>query len=191
MLSVYREFLPSAPRELGGFFAFRTVPPAPPFPEELHMRKVCGVVWCYAGAEEDAAKAMAPLLDNLPEPLMHGVQPMPHPALQSAFDDLYPPGDQWYWRADFVKEIPDEAVQLHAKFGAEMPTLQSTHAPVPHQRRSPRRRLRPTRPGATATHTGARCSPASIPTPPTRTRSGVGPSTTRRRSTRTRPAGPT
>ena len=51
---------------------------------------------------------------------------MPHAALQSAFDGLYPPGDQWYWRADFVKEIPDEAVEIHARFGAEMPTMQST-----------------------------------------------------------------
>jgi hypothetical protein len=126
VLSVYREFLPSAPRELNGFFAFHTVPPAPPFPDEIHMRKVCGVVWCYVGSEEDAAKAMAPLVDALPEPLIHGVQPMPHPALQSAFDGLYPAGDQWYWRADFVKEIPDDAAQLHAKFGAEMPTMKST-----------------------------------------------------------------
>jgi hypothetical protein len=126
VLSVYREFLPSAPRELNGFFAFHTVPPAPPFPEDIHLRKVCGIVWCYAGAEEDAAKAMAPLLDAVPEPLMHGVAPMPHPALQSAFDGLYPPGDQWYWRADFVKEIPDDAVEIHARFGAEMPSMQST-----------------------------------------------------------------
>ena len=127
VLSAYRDFLPSAPRELNGFFAVTTVPPAPPFPEELHLRKVCGVVWCYAGADEGAAaSAMAPLLDAVSEPLMHGVQPMPHPMLQSAFDGLYPPGDQWYWRADFVNEIPDEAVQLHARFGAEMPTMQST-----------------------------------------------------------------
>jgi FAD/FMN-containing dehydrogenase len=125
-LSVYREFLPNAPRELNGFFAFHTVPPAPPFPEEIHLRKVCGIVWCYLGGEEDAAKAMAPLLDALPEPLLHGVHAMPHPALQSAFDGLYPPGDQWYWRADFVKEVPDAAAELHAKFGAEMPTMKST-----------------------------------------------------------------
>jgi FAD binding domain/Berberine and berberine like len=124
-LSVYREFLPNAPRELNGFFAFHTVPPAPPFPEEIHMRKVCGVVWCYVGGEEDAAREMAPLLEALPEPLLHGVQSMPYAALQSAFDGLYPPGDQWYWRADFVKEIPDDAADLHAKFGAEMPTMQS------------------------------------------------------------------
>ena len=126
VLAAYREFLPKAPRELGGFFAFHTVPPAPPFPEEIHMRKVCGVVWCYDGSADDAAKAMAPLLDALPEPLMHGVAPVPYPALQSTFDGLYPAGEQWYWRADFVNEIPDEAVELHARFGAEMPTLKST-----------------------------------------------------------------
>lgn len=126
VLSVYREFLPSAPRELNGFFAFHTVPPGPPFPEEIHLRKVCGVVWCYVGSEADAAAAMAPLLDSLPEPLMHGVGPMPHAALQGAFDGLYPPGDQWYWRADFVKEIPDEAVAIHQKYGERLPTLKCT-----------------------------------------------------------------
>jgi hypothetical protein len=126
VLSVYRDFLPSAPRELNGFFAFHTVPPAPPFPEAIHLRTVCGVVWCHTGDEAQAAAAMAPLLDAVPEPLMHGVATMPHPVLQSAFDGLYPPGDQWYWRADFVKEIPDEAVALHARFGEAMPTLQST-----------------------------------------------------------------
>jgi FAD/FMN-containing dehydrogenase len=126
VLSAYRDFLPNAPRELNGFFAFHTVPPGPPFPEEIHLRKVCGVVWCYLGSEEDAASAMAPLLDAVPEPLMHGVAPMPHSALQSAFDGLYPTGDQWYWRADFVTEIPDEAVAIHARFGANAPSMKST-----------------------------------------------------------------
>jgi FAD/FMN-containing dehydrogenase len=125
VLAAYREFLPDAPRELNGFFAFHTVPPAPPFPEEIHLRKVCGVVWCYTGGEDAATRAMAPLLDAVPEPLMHGVQSMPHVALQSAFDGLYPRGDQWYWRADFFDELADEAVALHAKFGAEIPTVQS------------------------------------------------------------------
>ena len=126
VLSAYREFILAAPRELNGFFAYTSVPPAPPFPEELHGRKVCGIVWCYVGGEEEAAAAMAPLLDAVPEPLMHGVQPMPFPALQTAFDALYPKGDQWYWRADFVNEIPDEAVAAHARFGPEMPSGQST-----------------------------------------------------------------
>src|SRR3954452_15014223 len=126
VLSVYRDFLPAAPRELNGFFAYATVPPGPPFPEEIHLRKVCGVVWCYIGGEAEARAAMAPLMDALPEPLLHGVQTMPHPALQGAFDGVYPKGDQWYWRADFVREIPDEAVALHQKWGEAMPTMQST-----------------------------------------------------------------
>jgi FAD/FMN-containing dehydrogenase len=127
VLRAYRDFLPNAPRELNGFFLFGSVPPGPPFPEELHLRPVCGVVWCYAGADEEAAAAaMAPLLDALPEPLMHGPGAMPHSGIQGAFDPVYPAGDQWYWRADFVKDIPDEAVEIHAKFGAEMPTWKST-----------------------------------------------------------------
>jgi FAD binding domain len=126
VLSAYREFIRSAPRALNGFFAFHFVPPVEPFPAELHERLVCGVVWCYLGDESDGAKAIAPLLESTPKPLIHGVATMPHAALQSAFDGLYPPGDQWYWRADFVKEIPDESVEIHARFGAALPTGQST-----------------------------------------------------------------
>ena len=127
VLAVYRDFLPSAPRELNGFFMVGAVPAAEPFPVELHGRKVCGVVWCYAGADEAAAAdAMAPFLGQLPQPLLHGPGPMPQPAIQGAFDALYPAGHQWYWRADFVKEIPDEALAIHAKYGAELPTAQST-----------------------------------------------------------------
>ncbi len=126
VLSAYREFLPTAPRELNGFFVFTVVPPAPPFPEAIHLRNVCGVVWCHIGDEAGAAKAMAPLLEKLPEPLLHGVGAMPHSALQRAFDGLYPPGDQWYWRADFVEKIPDEAIEIHARFGAALPTMKST-----------------------------------------------------------------
>ncbi len=126
VLGAYRDFILAAPRELNGFFAYTSVPPAPPFPEQLHGRKVCGVVWCYVGGEEDGAAAIAPLLEQTPEPLMHGVQTMPFPALQSAFDGLYPKGEQWYWRADFVERIPDEAVAEHARFGPQMPTMKST-----------------------------------------------------------------
>src|SRR5947208_1497383 len=35
----YREFITQAPEEINGFFAVMTVPPGPPFPEELHLKK--------------------------------------------------------------------------------------------------------------------------------------------------------
>ena len=124
VLATYREFLPTLPRNATGFFAFHTVPPAPPFPEEIHLRKVCGIVWCIIGSDEEAKQAMAPML-AVGEPLMHGAARMPLPALNSAFDGLYAPGDQWYWRADFVNEIPDEAVARNEEWGDKMPTWKS------------------------------------------------------------------
>ncbi|MDL9998332.1 FAD-binding oxidoreductase [Variovorax sp. J22P240] len=120
----YRDFIGKAPTELNGFFAFLTVPPGPPFPEELHLKKMCGVVWCYSGVPAQAEEALAPV--RAMNPALYGVGPMPYPMLQSAFDALYPPGHQWYWRADFVNELPDEAIGLHVEYGAQLPTMQSS-----------------------------------------------------------------
>ena len=124
LLAAYREYLPTLPRNVGAFFCFHTIPPGPPFPEEIHLRKVCGIVWCIVGSDEEAEKAMAPML-AVAEPLMQGVQRMPLPALNSAFDGLYGPGDQWYWRADFVNEIPDESVALNEEWNGKMPSWKS------------------------------------------------------------------
>src|SRR5207248_686102 len=76
ILSAYREFLPKLPRNATGFFCWHTVPPAPPFPEEIHMRKVCGIVWCIVGSDEDAERAMSPMLE-IAEPLILGVDSDP------------------------------------------------------------------------------------------------------------------
>jgi hypothetical protein len=120
----YRDFIANAPEDLGGFFAFLTVPPGPPFPEHLHMKKMCGIVWCYTGPEEKADEVFAPV-QQVGTPALHGVHEMPFPALQSAFDGLYPPGLQWYWKADFINELSDEAIEEHMKY-AEVPTMHST-----------------------------------------------------------------
>ena len=102
-----------------------TVPPAPMFPEELHGHKVCGVMWCYTGDEAKAEELFAPAL-AVGTPVLHGVGPMPFPAVQSLFDGLYTPGLQWYWRADFVRELPDAAVEQHLEWGRRLPTMHST-----------------------------------------------------------------
>jgi FAD/FMN-containing dehydrogenase len=120
----YRAFIVDAPDELNGFFAFMTVPPVAPFPEPLHLQKVCAVVWCWTGDPTKADSAFAPVLAT--GPLLHGVQVMPFPMLQSAFDGLYPPGLQWYWRADFFNDLPDDAIALHAQYAEQLPTMHST-----------------------------------------------------------------
>jgi len=121
----YEEFIRSAPEDLNGFFAFMTVPPVPVFPPELHGKKMCGVVWCYSGPREKAEEVFKPVRGSIPPAFEH-VGEMPFPALQTFFDPLYPPGLQWYWKADFVGELRDEAIELHLDFARKLPTAHST-----------------------------------------------------------------
>jgi FAD binding domain/Berberine and berberine like len=121
----YRRFIKKAPKELNGFFAFLTVPPGPPFPEHLHNKKMCGIVWCYTGSLKSGPKVFKPIR-AFKTPALDMVGPIPHPVMQSMFDPLYPPGDQWYWKADFVHELSDEAVALHIEHGKKLPTWKST-----------------------------------------------------------------
>jgi len=123
LLRWYRDFLPAQPDELTGFFAFLSIPPGPPFPEELHLRKVCGIVWCYNGEDDSPALREA---RSWGTPLLDGIGPVPLPDWNSAFDAVYPAGDQWYWRGEFVKSIPDAAIEQHVKFGEAMPTWKCT-----------------------------------------------------------------
>jgi len=121
----YRAFITKAPEEINGFFAFLVAPPGPPFPEHLHKRTMCGIVWCYTGPLARAEEAFKPIRSFKP-PVLDLVGPIPHPALQSMFDAVYPPGLQWYWKADFVNELSDEAIALYVKYGSAIPTMHST-----------------------------------------------------------------
>jgi FAD/FMN-containing dehydrogenase len=121
----YRELLPSLPEELSGWIGLITIPPAAPFPEELWGRKSCAIVWCYTGPHAGSDDVLAPIT-AFGSPLLVGLQPMPFTALQSAFDGLYPPGLQWYWRADFFDEISDAAIEVHREHFAASPSGHST-----------------------------------------------------------------
>ena len=121
----YRELLPTLPEELSGWLGLITIPPAAPFPEQLWGRRACAIFWCYTGAHGRADEVLADVR-AYGSPLLVGLQPLPFTALQSAFDPLYPAGLQWYWRADNFREISDEAVEVHCRFGALLPTGHST-----------------------------------------------------------------
>ncbi len=121
----YRELLPSLPEELNGWLGLITIPPGPPFPEELWGRKACAIVWCYTGAHDKADEVLEPVR-SFGSPWVVGLGAMPFSALQGAFDAIYPPGHQWYWRADFFDEITDAAIDIHVKYGEQLPTGQSS-----------------------------------------------------------------
>jgi len=121
-LRFYRDYMAKAPDDMNAFFAFLIVPPGPPFPEHLHNKTLCGVVCCYTGSMDKAEEVVRPLRDFGP-PVFEHVGPMPFPMLQSAFDPLVPPGLQNYWKADFVKDLTDEVIEAHVKYGPDVPTV--------------------------------------------------------------------
>jgi FAD/FMN-containing dehydrogenase len=126
VLRAYRDFIGDAPEELGGFPAWQIAPPLPFIPEERHGETMLAFVACWAGPIEDGERALKPIRDAAPVVAEH-VGEMPYPALNSAFDGLYPPGDlQHYWKANFVRELTDEAIAAHLEHGPQVPVVNST-----------------------------------------------------------------
>lgn len=125
VMKEYERFITTAPEELTGFFALMIVPPVDMFPKPLHMRTVCGIVWCSTASPERTAELLKPV-EKWAKPLLVGVGPVPFPALQSLFDGLYTPGLQWYWKADFVDHLTEESIALHVKHGSKLPSMWSS-----------------------------------------------------------------
>lgn len=122
----FRDFITSAPEDLNGWCGTLTVPPAAPFPEALHGQKVCGIMWCYTGLLEEAESVFKPIRGFGP-PVLDWVGPMLLPALNGMFNAAYPPGAlQWYSKGDIFNELSDEAIALHIKYSAQLPTMLST-----------------------------------------------------------------
>ena len=115
----YHDLINNAPDDLNGFVTTMIIP-GPPFPEELHNKQFCGIVWCYVGDLDKASEVFEPILAK--NPIFAHVGEMPYPAIQTMFDGLFPPGMQWYWRADFFNELGPELRAQHLKFGSSIPT---------------------------------------------------------------------
>ncbi|RCW40458.1 FAD/FMN-containing dehydrogenase [Halopolyspora algeriensis] len=125
VLRFYRDFIANAPEELGAFPAFQIAPPLPFIPPNRHGDTLIAIVACWAGPLEEGPRAVQPLRDVAPVVAEH-VGPMPYPQLNSAFDALVPPGLQHYWKANFVTELDDEAIEAHLRYGPKVPAVNST-----------------------------------------------------------------
>ncbi|HSS92622.1 MAG TPA: FAD-binding oxidoreductase [Candidatus Dormibacteraeota bacterium] len=125
LLRFFREYIASAPQAMGAFPAFQIAPPLPFIPENRHGDTFALMVACWSGPIAEGEKALKPFHDVAPV-VAELVGPMPYPALNSAFDGLYPPDLQHYWKANFVKELTDDAIAAHVEHGAKVPAMTST-----------------------------------------------------------------
>ena len=122
VMRAYRDFLPTAPEELGAFVGLKTVPSMDPFPKDYWGRRACAVISSYNGAASEGEKVMARLLESVPPPIFNWMATMPFPAMQALFDPFFPKGLQWYWKGDFVTSLPDEAIDTHIAEAAKAPS---------------------------------------------------------------------
>jgi FAD/FMN-containing dehydrogenase len=118
----YRAFQSSAPDDFYVFLGLQTVPPGDPFPKEHWGKKMCALLVSHNGPIAEAERAVNSIRAALPQPIIDWAAPMPYPALQSLFDGLYPKGLQWYWKGDFVKSLPDAAIETHLAHAAKLPS---------------------------------------------------------------------
>ena len=125
VLEFYREYIASAPEEMGAFFAWQIAPPLPFIPQERHGEPFCAIVACWAGPLARGEEALLPIRKAGPI-AAELVTPMPFPALNSAFDALLPPGLQHYWKASFATTLTDGAIAAHTQHGPKVPVVNST-----------------------------------------------------------------
>lgn len=125
IMPFYRDFILKAPKEIYCYFAFLTVPPVPLFPEHLHLKKMCGTIWCNLGNIKKSNQALEQFR-NFKTPALDYTDTMPYVQLQSLLDDLYPAGLQWYWKGAFIKDLNRDAIGQNIKYANLLPTPHST-----------------------------------------------------------------
>ncbi|MBO9519935.1 MAG: FAD-binding oxidoreductase [Nocardioidaceae bacterium] len=109
VLKNWRDFMLTAPDEVGSGVAMITAPPEEFVPEPARGQPCVGVILCFAGDPEEGARVLAPLTGFGP-PAANLVGPMPYVAVQQLIDPANPKGMHNYWTGDFLTEFPDEAV---------------------------------------------------------------------------------
>ena len=121
----FRQFQPNAPDEFGMFLGLQSVPPVDPFPKGHWSKKMCVLLVSHNGPLAEGEKAVNVIRSALPKPIIDWAQPMAYTVIQTLFDALLPKGLQWYWKGDFVRELPDAAIDAHMAGAAKLPSALS------------------------------------------------------------------
>ncbi len=102
----YRDFMATAPDEVGVGFLYITAPSEDFTPAHLVGRLACAVLGAYGGSEDDARRVLGPMLELGHEGEL--IVEVPYAEMQCMFDD--PPGYRNYWSVEYLDAFPDEAV---------------------------------------------------------------------------------
>src|SRR5256714_10534979 len=107
VLRFYRDWMESAPDEVGGGAAVVVAPPEEFIPAELQGKPVFAVIPISFGDPE----LLRPIRE-FGSPFADLVGPMPYVEVQKLLDPGSPPGNLNYWKAESVSELSDDLIDL-------------------------------------------------------------------------------
>lgn len=125
ILKFFREYIRDAPEQMGVFPAFQVAPPLPFIPEDRHGDMFVALVACWAGDPAEGEK-MFKSFHDIAEVKAEHVGPVPFPAINAAFDGLFPTGIRQYWKGNYVKELTDAAIAEHVSHGPNAPGVSAS-----------------------------------------------------------------
>jgi FAD/FMN-containing dehydrogenase len=111
-LKFYNEFMRTAPDELVAAAVLMTAPDG---------NKACGIAVAYVGDIAEGERIVAPIKQFGP-PVLDVIGPMPYVGQQSLLEQAMPPNLLNYWKAEFLREVSDEVIDLAVDAYSRVPS---------------------------------------------------------------------
>jgi FAD/FMN-containing dehydrogenase len=102
VLRLFRDYNQTTPDEMSVFAGMLTSPEG---------AQILALVVCYNGPVEQGEALLRPLREST-GPMADMVGPITYEQQQQLMDDGFPFGLQNYWKSEFLKSVPDEAIDL-------------------------------------------------------------------------------
>jgi FAD/FMN-containing dehydrogenase len=112
VIRFHRDFIASAPEELTSYVGLLTAPDGSP---------VVAMASCYCGDLQEGERVLRPLRE-FGSPLVDGVQPMTYSAMQGLMGPAFPWNNRNYWKATYLRELPDEAIDVIVEHADRCPS---------------------------------------------------------------------
>jgi FAD/FMN-containing dehydrogenase len=121
VLAGWRDAVAGAPDELSTVGFIWSLPVAPELPEHLRGQPYVGVSGMWAGAPAQGERATRPLRE-LATPLLDMSTTKPYLELQRELDAYFPAGLRYYWKALYLDELSDPAIDATVDWSLRRPS---------------------------------------------------------------------
>jgi FAD/FMN-containing dehydrogenase len=123
VFSGYRDYLRSAPDEVGAYALFVRIPDADPFPQEHRGKSAVAIVAMHCGPDVDEGKQALRPLSQLGSSFLLVDDATDYLTFQTSFAGAAPRGERYYWKSHFLHDLDEDAISTMARWASELPGL--------------------------------------------------------------------